>query len=174
MKKTIKRGVANAMYKALAELPLGHLSTEDLGRVMDNMVALSAPYEHYTKLMQELGKRLYDGVDQEKIQKFNEILSSASKAETIEKAVEIHNAARAEYGDIYELYTKQVVVDNSLLNKDIEVELQEIERKPFVMAVLKEKPNVSMASFDLFEPMFIAEENVATEEDFSELDELMK
>lgn len=43
MKKTIKRGVANAMYKALAELPLGHLSTEDLGKVMDNMVALVAP-----------------------------------------------------------------------------------------------------------------------------------
>lgn len=173
MKKTIKRGIVNAMYNALSELPLGHLATEDLEKVMDNMVALSAPYEHYKKLMEELGKRLYNGVDEEKIQKFNTAMNLASKAENIEKAVAIQKATKTEYPDIYELLQKQNKVEASLLNKDVEVELNEIDRKTFIKAILKGKPDIPMAQFDLFSDMYVSEEKEEVAEDFSELDELM-
>ena len=173
MKKTIKRGIANAMYKALSELPLGHLASEDLEKVMDNMVALSAPYEHHQKLMQELGKRLYNGVDEDKIQKFNTAMGLAGKAESIEKAVAIQKATKAEFPDIYDLLQKQNKVEASLLNKDVEVELNEIDRKTFIKAILKGKPDIAMAEFDLFADMYVAEEKEETAEDFSELDELM-
>lgn len=173
MKKTIKRGIAKAMYEALATLPLGHLSTEDLEKVMDNIVSLSAPYEQYDKLMKELGKRLYDGIDEEEIRKFNNMLSLASKAENIAKAAEIHKAIKAEYGELYELFIKQNKVDASLREKEIEVELTEVDRKAFTKAILKGKPDIAIAEFELFAPMFIEEEKAEVKDDFSELDELL-
>lgn len=175
MKKTMKRGIAKAMYEALANLPLGHLASEDLEKVMDNMVALSVPYEHHQKLMQELGKRLYNGTDEEKIQKFNSMLSLASKAETLEKRLAIHKAIKAEFSEIWDLFQKQNNVENSLLNKDVEVELNEIDKKAFVKAILKGKPDIAMAGFGLFDTMFVAdaEEKKNKETDFSELDELL-
>lgn len=176
MKKTIKRGIAKAMYEALSTLPLGHLATEELEKVMDNIVALSAPYEQYDKLMKELGKRLYEGIDQEEIQKFNTLLAAASKAQDAAKAVELHKAIKSEYAELYELFIKQNKVDASLRDKDIAVELTEVDKKEFIKAVLKAKPEVSIAEFELFAPMFVEETEKKEEpaEDFSELDELLK
>lgn len=174
MKKTIKRGIAKAMYEALAGLPLGHLASEELEKVMDNMVALSAPYEHHNKLMQELGKRLYDGIEQDRIHKFNSMLALASKAENIEKSIAIQKAVKAEYADLYELLTKQNNVEASLLNKDVELELNEVDKKSFVKAVLKGKPEIALAEFELFAPMYSEKAEKKEEaEDYSELDELL-
>lgn len=173
MKKTIKRGIANAMYKALSELPLGHLASEDLEKVMDNMVALSAPFEHHQKLMQELGKRLYNGVDEERIQKFNTMLMMFNRAEGKGKMDIAKSIKETDSADLWELLQKQNKVEASLLNKDVEVELNEIDRKTFIKAILKGKPDIAMAEFDLFADMYVAEEKEETAEDFSELDELL-
>lgn len=173
MKKTIKRGIATAMYEALSQLPLGHLATEDLEKVMDNMVAFSAPYEQHKKLMEELGKRLYDGVDEEKINKFNKVLMFINKSEGMNKIDAIKAIKETEYADLYELFMKQKKVESSLFDKEVEVEMNEVDRKTFIKAILKGSPNIPTAEFDLFEPMFIAEEKKETETDFSELDELM-
>jgi hypothetical protein len=75
--------------------------------------------------------------------------------------------------DLWELLQKQNKVEASLLNKDVEVELTEIDRKTFIKAVLKGKPDIAMAEFDLFADMYVAEEKEETAEDFSELDELL-
>lgn len=174
MKQTMTRSMAKAMYEALTSLPVGHLASEDLGKVMDNIVALSAPYEQTEKLLQELGKRLFEGKDEEEIRTFNNMLTLASKAEDIAKTAAIHKSLEAEHPELYGLFKKQNEVRRTLLSKEVEVELSEVDKQTFIKAILKGNPNVPVADFDLFEMMFEQDAKEATTEDFSELDELLK
>lgn len=173
MKKTIKRGIVKAMYETLSQLPLGHLATDDLEKVMDNMYALLPIKENVQKLLEELNKRLFENESNEEIKEYDAIQTMIDNAQTIEKKASLIKVRKEKYPRIYELCTKQNKMFEVLLNKDVEVELNEIDKKTFIKAILKGNPNIPTAEFDLFEPMFIAEEKKETETDFSELDELM-
>lgn len=174
MKKTMRRGIAKAMYEALIELPLGYLELEDLEKVMNNMVALSVPYDYHNKLMGELGKRLYADIDVEDINKFNSMITLANKADSVEKTIAVHRVVESKYPDIYKLLSKQVKVENYLLEREVEVDIDEIDRKAFIKAILQGKPDIKVSDFDLFNLMFTSEDNSSENLDFSELDELLK
>ena len=164
MKKTIKRGLAVLMYNNLSALSFGHLDDKTLEAVMTNMSELEKVTESHNKLMQELGKRLYDGVGEAEAKKYNELVESgASNEELI-----------AKYPTVFERAEKQRKVEISLQNKDVEIELEKVDRNAFIKAVLKGKPSVAYGLFALFTPMFEDEKKEDKAEDFSELDELMK
>lgn len=174
MERTIKRGHAIAMYESLMTLGMGSLVAEELGKVMDNVMALQPHYEMYQKLMQELGKRLYEGKEQDELTAFNEKIQNAQKQDGIAKRVEALEAVKAEYPELFGLLNKQMTVEANLKDKDIKVEFTEVDKKAFVAAILASRPKASIAEVEVFfAPLFAEEEKEEVETDFSELDELM-
>lgn len=174
MERTIKRGHAIVMYESLMTLGMGSLVAEELGKVMDNVMALQPHYEMYQKLMQELGKRLYEGKEQEELTAFNEKMKNMQRQEDVVKKAEALEAIKAEYPELYPLFIKQLTVDSNLRDKDIKVELTEVDKKAFVAAILASRPKASIAEVEVFfAPLFAEEEKEEVETDFSELDELM-
>lgn len=174
MKKTIKRGHALTMYEVLYKLSFSYLEDKELEAVMDNLMELEKVQNQFSKLIEELGKRLYGDHDKEQIEAFNAKMTEMQNLKEIEKRIAMLEEIKAEYPELYELLMKQNKVDASLREKDIEIELTEVDRKAFSKAVIKGNPKASYGLFDLFEPMYHTEENEAKETDFSELDELMK
>lgn len=162
MKKTITRGQAILIYNRMATMAFGSLSEEMLEAVMGNFLELGKVVEPYVKMAEELGKRLFEGIDEQTIKDYN-ALSEKGDVE----------AVKAAFPKLFELVQKQNKVDAALRAKEIEVELAEVEKKDFIKGVLKENPKTPMLLFDLFEPMYKAEKKAETT-DFSELDELMK
>ena len=164
MRKTINRGLAVILYNQMATMAFGHLSEETLEAVMDNFVSLGKVAEHYQKLMEELSKRLYEGIDDSMKSDYNEMAKKAT-AEELEAA----------FPKLFKLVQKQNAIDASLRSKDVGVELALVDKKEFVKGVLKGKPSLATVVFDLFEPMFKEEEKKEDEKvDFSELDALLK
>lgn len=175
MERTIKRGQAIAMYESLMTIGLGNLAVDELGKVMDNIMALQPHHEQYQKLMQELGKRLYEGREQEELTAFDRKIRNAQMQDTVAKRVEALEAVKAEYPELYDLLTRQMKVEASLKEKDVRVELTEVDKKAFVAAVLQSRPKASIADVEtLFTPLFPDDEKEEKETDFSELDELME
>lgn len=162
MKKTITRGQAIILYNQMATMAFGHLSEEMLEGAMANFLELGKVVEPYTKMADELGKRLFEGIDEKTINDYN-ALSQKSDAETV----------KAAFPELFELVQKQHKVDNALKAKEVEIELVELDKKEFVKGVLKAKPTIANIVFDLFAPMF-KDEKKEEAADFSELDELMK
>ena len=140
---------------------------------MDNLMELEKVQNQYTKLMEELGKRLYGEYDKEQLEKFNNELREAQSVENLEEKVAALNKVAEVYPELFELLAKQNKVENSLRTKDVEIELTEIDRKPFVKAIMMGNQKASYGLFDIFEPMFLAEKKETETEDFSELDELI-
>ena len=161
MKTTMNRGFAIVLHNQMAQMSFGHLEEEMLEAVMDNFVKLGKEAEHYHKMVSEMGKRLYEGIDKQVLEDFNAMAQKASEEEL--------NAA---FPEIFKLAKKQRSVEASLNAKEIEIELSPVDKKAFVVGVTKGNPRMTAAIFDLFTPMYKQEEKA--QEDFSELDALMK
>lgn len=160
MKKTIKRGQAAILYNLMAKMSFSHLSDETIEVVMDNFMALGKVAETYQKMLEEMNKRLLNGIDEETLKAYNELAKDASNEE-LEKA----------YPTIYPIAKKQVKVGGAIFDKEVEIELAEVDRKEFCKGVMKGTPKLTAGILDNFGIMFKEEKK---EDDFSELDALME
>ena len=160
MKKTIKRGVAVILHNMMAKMSFSHLSEETIEAVMDNFMALGKVAEGYQKMLEEMNKRLLEGISQELLKEYNENTQTMTEEE-LEKA----------YPAICPIAKKQKKVTEAIFDKEVEIELTEVDKSEFVKGVMKGTPKLTAGILDNFEMMFKEEKK---EDDFSELDELMK
>lgn len=159
MKRIMKRGVAISVYNHMAKLPFGHLPDGIIEAVMDNFINLGKEAEQFQRLTQELNRRLFEGVDKKRIDEYN----SAIKTASVDEIKEL-------YPDIYALVLKQKNIVDSLRSKDVEVELEAVDRKEFIKGIIKGKPDVAMGTLDMLASLFT---NESKEADFGELDSLI-
>ena len=158
MKKTMSREVAVILYNLMAKMNFSHLSEETLEVVMSNYMALGKEAEHCTKMVDELRKRLFDGVDESELKEYGEKAQEMKESE-LEKA----------FPTIYPLAIKFNKVYASIYSKEVDVEIAEVDKAEFVKGVMKGTQNMTASILNNFEIMYKKEE-----QDFSELDELMK
>lgn len=173
MKKTITRGQAVSMHAVLGKMAFGHFNDSDLEKMMDNFEQLGKVAESYRSLNQELHKRLFD-TESEEYKKFEPKVGAAQRLDGMAR-VKAFALIKEEFPEMYETLERQIKTDAKLKEKEVSVEIEEIDRKDFTRAIIKGRPNVEQEIFDLFEPLFIEEEvEEEVKEDFSELDELLK
>ena len=146
------------MVETLAGMALGYLPSEELEAVMDNFDILKAEVEKLEKMKAELAKRIYQGVDEKRLQAFFDAIQK--------------NEDTAEFSDLIPLRNKEIEVLVSLYNKAVDMDIKELDGKEFRKAVLKAQPTTKQAVFEVLTPLFKAEEK--PEDDFSELDALLK
>lgn len=149
------------MLEQLSGMALGYLPSEELEAVMDNFDVLKAETEKLEKMKAELAKRIYQGVDEKRLQDFFEA-AQKNDNEAIQKG----------YADLLPLRNKEIEVIVHLYNKAVEMDIKELDGKEFRKAVLKAQPNTKQAVFEMLTPLFKADEK--PQDDFSELDELLK
>lgn len=157
---TITRRNAIAMFQQLGQMAIGHLNDADMEAVMDNIAALRSVAEQYTKLAEELHRRLFGGVDEERCRAYDSIVREHGM-----------DAVGEDYADIKALVAKKMSVLAGLESREVSVDIREVDRKSFMMAVLKSQPDTTQIAFNVLSPMFIESK---TKADMSELDELMK
>lgn len=173
MKKTITRGQAVNMHAILGKMAFGHFNDSDLEKMMNNFDQLGKVAESYRSLGTELHKRLFD-TETEEYKKFAPKADAAQRLEGMEK-VKALLIIKEEFPELFAIFERQAQVDANLRMKEVSVDLEEIDRKDFIKAIVKGRPDVEQNIFKLFEPMFIVEEQKEeVKEDFSELDELLK
>ena len=156
--KTITRFQAQKMLEQLGGMALGYLPSEELEAVMDDFDVLKAETEKLEKMKAELARRIYQGVDEKRLQDFFEAIQK--------------NEDTAEYSDLIPLRNKEIEVIVSLYNKAVEMDIKELDGKEFRKAVLKAQPTTKQAVFEILTPLFKADEK--PQDDFSELDKLLK
>lgn len=161
--KTITRFQAQKMLDVLGGMALGHLTTEQLEAVIDNFDILKSEIDKLNALKTELGKRIYQDVEQERLQKFFETIQK-NDTDTLDK----------DYADLIPLRVKEVQVIINLYNKAIDIDLKEVDSKDFRKAIIKAQPDTKQDAFDALTPMFKAEEVKEEKPDYSELEELLK
>ena len=146
------------MLEQLGGMALGYLPSEELEAVMDSFDILKAEVEKLEKMKTELAKRIYQGIDEKRLQDFFDAVQK--------------NEDTAEYSDLIPLRNKEIEVLVSLYNKAVDMDIKELDGKEFRKAVLKAQPTTKQAVFEILTPLFKADEK--PQDDFSELDKLLK
>lgn len=168
--KTTRHYAVNVLFANLGTLALGHLDEKTLESAMTNFEALRKVADDFEALKKELFKRIYGDIEQmadDDKQRINDFFSMLEKAKNDTEAV------KAAYSDLYALREKEVKVIISLLNKEIEIDIDPMDEKAFTKGVLLGNKNAKANDIAMvFRPMFKAE-NEETNTDFSELDELV-
>lgn len=185
--KKITRNEAVSMFGMLGSMALGHLSDEMLGNVMDNFNEFRKVSDEVQKLNEELTKRLYADVDEtrkkeyfEKVNQMDALRTSLATAKTKEQAQKVvrdindmSKLLKDSYADVDALYVKHTKVYGKLLEKEIEVDIHELDADDFIKGIVRGKKDVPIHEIRAsFAPMFKEEKEKET--DLSELDELLK
>lgn len=175
----LTRHTARNLFFNLGQVALKEMNAEVLENVMHNFDAVRKVNEDITKLAEELAKRLYGDPQtmEEDVKKdytdFMAIIAKLEKATETEKRVEYIEAAKAAFPELFKTYEKQIAVLTGLLNKEIEVDIQPLDKAKFAAGIIKGNENWSAFGVDaIFGAMYAEEEK--KEADFSELDELLK
>lgn len=149
------------MLEALRGMALGHLASDTLENVLDNIGILKSEVTKVESLKAELVKRVYQGVSEDRLEAF---FIALRKGNT--------ELLGTEFIDLYPLRERELEVVVNIYNKVVDLDVKQIDGKEFRKAVMNAQPDILLTSFDVLNPMFVAE--TAPEADFSELDELLK
>lgn len=172
MKKKLTRNAASSLHGVLGTIALGNLDQNTLDAVMANFNAFRKVVEDFDALKKELSERLYKDVDKDLHKEFFEIVAKYEAAREIEKKDELYKVMET-YTDIYPLYEKHIKAIVSLLGKEIEIELEEVDADEFIKGIIKGKKDAPIHEIRaIFAPLFKEEKKEAT--DLSELDEILK
>ena len=169
----ITRNAAIQMFRTLGTMALGHLSEATLEATMDNFNAFRKAAEDFDKLREELNKRLYQGVDEKRKEDFFNLVGKFEAEKDATKKEEYNKLMQDSYAELYLIYEKHLAVLASLANKEIEVEITKVDKDDFLRGVMRgNKDNNAFLVEYVFGFMFKDAEK--KEDDFSELDELLK
>lgn len=169
MKKTITRNHAISLFQTIGNMPLGNLDEATLESVMANFIAFRKVTENFDNLQKELSERLYKDVDKDA---FFEVAEKYERESNIEKRAELYEVMKT-HTDLMPIYEKHISVILSLLNKEVEIEVEEVDADAFIMGVVKGKKDAPIHEIRaVFAPLFKEIKKEAT--DMSELDELLK
>lgn len=152
---------AQKMLEALRGMALGRLASETLENVLDNIGVLKSEVTKVESLKAELVKRVYQGVSEDRLEAFFVALRKGNT-----------ELLGTEFIDLYPLRERELEVIVNIYNKVVDLDVKQIDGKEFRKAVMNAQPDILLTSFDVLNPMFVAE--TAPEADFSELDELLK
>lgn len=168
----ITRNAAMSMYEHLGAMSLGYLTEKTLEVVMSNFSALAKVASEMNQLKKELISRIYQDIEESLKKAFFELISKMEIEKDIAKKEALAETAKAEYGDVWKLYAKHINVIISLLEKEVEIEIEPVDEQEFMKGVLMGKKDAPIREIKaVFSPMFKTE---PMETDLSELDDLLK
>ena len=154
-------------------MALGHLDDVTLEITLNNFNALRKVAEDFESLKKELFKRIYGDVEQmseeekQNLQSFFDMLGKKGSL------YEIEQACKAAYPAYYDMRVKELKVLVSLLNKEVDTDVEPMDADAFCKGVVKGQKDIQMAEIRaFFSPIF--KDNEPKDADLSELDELLK
>ena len=175
----LTRNTAIALFRNLGQSALGHLDDATLTTVMSNFNALQKVADDFESLKKELFKRIYGDAekmtDDEK-KRLNDFFKAIAKMEKAdrESIKELDATLKATYPDLYAMRQKEVKVLLTLLDKEVEADIELVDADAFVAGIAKGAKDAKLAEIRLaFASMFRKAKEEESKEDFSELDSLL-
>ena len=171
MIKSVTRRMAISLFKAIDNTPLGNLEGNTLASVVANLEEFRRVYESFNKMIKSLSDRLYKDIDSNTRMSFVEVVAKQEREDNPEKKKELYESL-ANYKDIMPLYEKHIDVALSLLNKEVEIDIEEVDANALIVGVSMANKDMTIREIrELFSIMIV---ELDTEDVESELEELLK
>ena len=168
----MKRNQAITMYQAILSIKLNKMSEEMTDAILANTLACAEVNDALAKAQEELRKRTIETIDKERLTAYDELITKANALEGAKRAA-IQAVINDNYKDIITQSGRLTKALNAWLEKDVKVELTEVDRKDFLKGVKESEQTVTPITMTRLAPMFKGYAEVRAEVDMDELDELL-
>lgn len=160
------------MYQAILSIKLNKMSEEMTDAILANTLACAEVNDALAKAQEELRKRTIETIDKERLTAYDELITKANALEGAKRAA-IQAVINDNYKDIITQSGRLTKALNAWLEKDVKVELTEVDRKDFLKGVKESEQTVTPITMTRLAPMFKGYAEVRAEVDMDELDELL-
>ena len=168
----MKRNQAIAAYSAIMGVKLNKMNEDMVDAILADTLTLSAIQEQFTKVQEELRKRTIDTIDQKRREDYDNIVTKM-KALDAQKRAALQAVLNDNYGDILKAQGAYIKALNKWLDKEISLDLEQIDRKDFIKAMKESEQNITPADLDILAPLFKANKAISAEIDTEEIDSLL-
>ena len=168
----MKRNQAISMYQTLLSIKLDKMSEDMTDAILANTLSVSEVNNAFREAQEELRKRTTETIDRERLTAYDELATKRSALEGA-KGMAIQAVLNDNYKDVQTQIKRLNKAISAWLDKEVCIELQEVERKDFIKGCKDAEQNISPATIELLAPMFKGYEKPETKIDEKELDELL-
>lgn len=168
----MKRNQAVSMYQTLLSIKLNKMSEDMTDAILAITLAVSEVNNAFREAQEELRKRTTETIDRERFTAYDELATKRSALEGA-KGMAIQAVLNDNYKDVQTQIKRLNKAISAWLDKEVCIELQQVERKDFIKGCKDAEQNISPATIEALAPMFKGYEKPEIKIDEKELDELL-
>lgn len=169
----MKRNTAISMYQTVLGITLNKMSDDMTDAILSNTLALAEINNALAKAQEELRKRTIETIDKARLTAYDELTTKMSALEGVKRSA-VQAVINDNYKDVKEQLKRLNKALEKWLDKDVSVELTQVDRKEFCKACRDAEQDITPATMQVLAPMFKGYTEPKTEVDNNELDELLK
>lgn len=168
----MKRNQAIATYSALMGMKLNMMSEGMTDAILANTLTLAVIYEQFQKVQEELRKRTINTIDHNRLEDYDGIVTKM-KALDAQKQAALQAVINDNYPDIIKAQRSYIKALNKWLDKEVDVELEMIDRKEFIKAMKDAEQNITPSDLNVIAPLFKEVKAVLPEIDTEEIETIL-
>ena len=169
----MKRKQALEAYSALLGVSLNKMTEAMTDAVLADTLALATIREQVAQVEKELRRRTIETISQERLAEYDNLVTKMEALNGQHKAA-MQAVINDNFADVVKAQKAFVKAFNKWLEKDVDVEIETIDRKEFIKAVKESEQNITPATLDALSFVFNDYKAVSAEFDASEIDCLLK
>lgn len=169
----MKRNQAISAYSAILGVKLNKMSEAMTDAILADTLALSAINDQFAKVQEELRKRTIETIDKERLSAYDELVTK-SKALDAQKRAAVQAVINDNYADVIKAQNTFVKALNKWLDKEVTLDLEQIERKDFIKALKESEQDITPANLDILSVLFKGEKKAEIKVDEAEIDSLLE
>ena len=169
----MKRKQALEAYSALLGVSLNKMTEAMTDAVLADTLALATIREQVAQVEKELRRRTIETIDNARLAEYDNLVTKMEALNGQHKAA-MQAVINDNFADVVKAQKAFVKAFNKWLEKDVDVEIETIDRKEFIKAVKESEQNITPATLDALAFLFDDYKAVSAEFDASEIDSLLK
>ena len=168
----MKRNQAIAAYSALMGVKLNKMNEEMVDAILADTLTLASVNEQFQKVQEELRKRTIETIDQKRREDYDNIVTKM-KALDSQKRAALQAVINDNFADVLKAQGSYIKALNKWLDKEINLELEKIDRKDFIKAMKDSEQNITPADLNVMAAIFKDHPTTSAEIDLNELESLI-
>lgn len=169
----MKRKQALEAYSALLGVSLNKMTEAMTDAVLADTLALAAIREQVAQVEKELRRRTIETISQERLAEYDNLVTKMEALNGQHKAA-MQAVINDNFADVVKAQKAFVKAFNKWLEKDVDLEIETLDRKEFIKAMKESEQTITPAILDAIAFIFNDYKAVSAEFDASEIDCLLK
>lgn len=161
------------MYQTILGIKLNKMSDDMTDAIICNTLALADVNNSFQNAQTTARKLTVETIDKDRLTAYDELTTKMNALEGT-KRMAVQAVINDNYKDVQSQLKRLNKALDKWLDKDVSIELTQVDRKEFCKACRESEQNITPATMQVLAPMFKGYTEPKTEVDDAELDELLK